>query len=222
MTRLLDIIFSTVAIILFTPLLVPVIIILRFTGEGEIFYKQTRIGRYRKPFYVLKFATMLKDSPNLDGGFLTQRLILRLLPFGRFLRKYKLNELPQLFNIFKGDMSFVGPRPQAPVHFNIYTEEQKSSIEKLRPGLTGVGSLIFRDEEGILTRSGKNFEYVHDQVIAPYKGELERWYFENRSVYLYIKIIILTALSVIWSDFKVMKYFKALPEVPEELKGLIG
>lgn len=222
MTRIFDILISAMAILCLLPLLIPVMIILRFTGEGEIFYRQERIGRYRKPFKVLKFATMLKESPNLSGGFLTQKNDPRVLPFGRFLRKTKINELPQLVNILSGDMSFVGPRPQAPVHFNLYNEEQKSRIEKLRPGLTGIGSLIFRDEEGILEKSGKDFEYIHDKVITPYKGDLEKWYFEKRSVFLYIKIIILTALAVLKSDLKVMKYFKSLPEGPDELNGLIG
>ena len=107
------------------------------------------------------------------------------------------------------------------VHFNLYSEEQKSVIEKLRPGLTGIGSLIFRDEEGILEKSGKDFEYMHDRVITPYKGELEKWYYKNRSIFLYIKIFVLTALAVIIKGIYSMEYFKDLPECPVELKGLI-
>lgn len=221
MTRLLDVIISAIAIILLLPVFIPVIIILRFTGEGVIFYTQERIGQYRISFNVLKFATMLKNSPNLSGGYLTQKDDPRVLPFGKFLRKTKINELPQLFNIFIGDMSFIGPRPQVPVHFNLYTEEQKEHIEKLRPGLTGIGSLIFRDEEGILEKSGKDFGYMHDLVITPYKGELEKWYFKNRSSFLYVKIFIFTAVAVINSKIYVMKYFKGLPDCPDELKGLI-
>ena len=157
MTRLLDIIISGAAIIVLLPVFIPVIIILRLTGEGEIFYLQERVGKDAKTFKVLKFATMLKDSPNLSGGFLTQKGDPRVLPFGRFLRKSKINELPQLFNILIGEMSFIGPRPQAPIHFNLYSDEQKQYISQLRPGLTGIGSLIFRDEEGILSKSGKKF-----------------------------------------------------------------
>jgi len=221
MTRILDILISTIAIIILLPILFPVIIILKFTGEGEIFYLQDRVGKNEDIFKVMKFATMLKDSPSLDGGFLTQKGDPRVLPFGVFLRKTKLNELPQLFNIFLGQMSFVGPRPQAKVHFDLYSHEQKKYIKQMRPGLTGIGSLIFRDEEGLLERSGKDFDYFHDQVITPFKGELEKWYFYNRSFFLYIKIFIFTFIGVLKTDITFTKHFENLPDIPEELIGLI-
>ena len=113
MTRIIDVFISVIAIILLLPVFIPIILILRFSGEGEVFYAQERVGRFRKPFRLLKFATMLKDSPTLPGGFLTLKDDPRVLPIGKFLRKTKINELPQLFNIIKGDMSFIGPRPQA-------------------------------------------------------------------------------------------------------------
>ena len=221
MTRLMDIIIAGTAIVILLPLFIPIMIILRFTGEGEIFYLQERIGKGRKSFKVFKLATMLKESPNLNGGFLTQKDDPRVLPFGKFLRKTKLNEVPQLINILIGDMSFVGPRPQAPIHFNLYSEDQKKYIAGLRPGLTGIGSLIFRDEEGILAKSGKDFDYIHDKVITPYKGELEKWYAVNKSLTLYIKLFVLTVIGVIRPDIHVMQRFERLPESPEELVGLI-
>jgi len=210
------------AIIILLPLFLPIFLILKLTGEGYIFYLQERIGKGGKPFNVIKFATMLKDSPNLEGGFLTRKGDPRILPVGKFLRKTKINELPQLFNIFAGSMSFVGPRPQAPVHFNLYSDSQKEKIAGLRPGLTGIGSVVFRDEEGLLERSGMEYDYFHDQVITPYKGDLEIWYAENRNLGLYFKIIILTAVSVLRPGRKFFTKFSGLPDPPSELKPLLA
>ena len=221
MIRFFDILFSTIAIIILLPLFIPLFVVLKLTGEGYIFYLQERIGKGGKPFNVIKFATMLKESPNLPGGFLTRKEDPRILPVGRFLRKTKINELPQLFNIFIGDMSFVGPRPQAPVHFDLYSPEQKEKIKQLKPGLTGIGSVIFRDEEGLLERSGMDYDYFHDKVITPYKGELEIWYAEHKSIGLYFKILFLTAASVINPEKRFYSRFEGLPAPPKELTQLL-
>ena len=220
MTRFFDIILSTLAIILLSPIFVIVMLILKITGEHYIFYLQRRVGKGKKQFSVLKFATMLKDSPNMKGGYLTQKKDPRVLPVGRILRATKINELPQLFNIWIGQMSVVGPRPQAPIHFNLYSREQKDAISAQRPGLTGIGSLIFRDEEGLLERSGMDYDYFHDEVITPYKGELEKWFSQNKSVFLYFKLIVLTAVSVIRPGKKFFSSFKSLPKLPKELEKL--
>ena len=219
MQRLLDIIFSVIAISILSPLFLIIIIILRLTGEGEIFYVQKRVGIGGNLFGVLKFATMVKNSPKMGTGFLTTKGDPRVLPVGRFLRKTKLNEVPQLFNILIGDMSFVGPRPQVPKHFDLYTDRVKEQLNKVRPGLTGVGSIVFRDEEGILEKN-KNMTYdeCYSQVIAPYKGELEIWYIKHRSVMLYILLIVLTVWIVIFPKSKLhMSLFKDLPPPPPTL-----
>src|SRR5690606_26719993 len=106
-----DIVFSFLALLLLSPLLIPIILLLKFTGEGEVFYLQKRMGFRNKEFYIWKFATMLKNSPNMGSGDVTTRNDPRVTPMGKFLRMSKINELPQLINILKGDMSFVGPRP---------------------------------------------------------------------------------------------------------------
>lgn len=227
MTRFFDILFSGLAIIMLSPLLIPIIIGLKLTGEHDIFYCQTRIGKGGKPFGVMKFATMLRNSPNMAGGVLTQKNDPRILPMGKFLRKTKINELPQLLNIFGGSMSIVGPRPQAKMHYDLYSDEVKAEIDRLRPGLTGIGSLIFRDEEDMLTRIGERSngmtrDAFHDTIIAPYKGALEVWYAKNHSLYNYFKLIFLTAWSVVKPDFKGVYAFKGLPEVPLELKEFIA
>ena len=110
MERFFDVIFSGLALLVLSPLLVPIVLILMFSGEGEIFFFQERIGKDGKVFKLFKFATMLKDSPNIGTGTVTMKGDPRILPVGKFLRKTKINELPQLLNIFFGDMSVIGPQ----------------------------------------------------------------------------------------------------------------
>jgi lipopolysaccharide/colanic/teichoic acid biosynthesis glycosyltransferase len=141
MTRLLDFLISSMVLIVLAPLLIIVMIILKLTGEHEAFYLQERVGKSGKSFKVIKFATMLKESPNLPGGFLTQQDDPRVLPVGKVLRKWKINELPQLFNVWIGEMSLVGPRPQARVHYDLYTPSQKAAIDTQKPGLTRLPGL---------------------------------------------------------------------------------
>jgi lipopolysaccharide/colanic/teichoic acid biosynthesis glycosyltransferase len=179
--RVFDIFFSLIALVGLLPLFIPVIIILRFTGEHEIFFLQERVGKDGKMFKLIKFATMLKDSPNIGTGTVTVKDDPRILPFGRILRKTKINELPQLFNVLKGDMSFVGPRPQPIRCFNAFPEYLQKEIIKVKPGLSGIGSIVFRNEEELLDSAVGNRVEFYDKVIAPYKGELEN-FVNNRSI----------------------------------------
>jgi len=216
--RFFDILLSTIAIIVLLPFMIPVMIILKLTGEHYIFYLQPRVGKDGKEFKVVKFATMLKDSPNLPGGVLTQKNDPRILPFGRFLRKTKINELPQLINILIGQMSIVGPRPQARKHYELYSEKVRKEIDKVPPGLTGIGSVVFRDEESILDEIPGDRDYFHDNIITPYKGELEIWWTKNRTIGNYFKLIILTAWALVSPRTKLWKkWFKDLPNPPAEL-----
>lgn len=217
--RFLDILFSGLAIIILSPFLLLIIIILRLTGEGEVFYRQQRVGRGGNIFYVLKFATMVKNSSKMGAGFITTKNDPRVLPVGRFLRKTKLNEVPQLVNILVGEMSFVGPRPQVPKHFDIYSEKVKKELNKMRPGLTGIGSIFFRDEESILEKNKHlSYEEVYNNIIAPYKGELELWYAAHKSVLLYMQLIFLTFWVVLFPQTKIhYRLFSSLPEIPKEL-----
>jgi len=217
--RLFDLLFSSIAILVLTPFMLPIVIGLKLTGEHYIFYLQPRLGRGGKTFNVLKFATMLKDSPNLVGGFITQKDDPRVLPMGKFLRKTKINELPQLINVFLGQMSFVGPRPLVAKHVDLYPPKTRDAILSQTPGLTGLASLIFRDEEGILDRMAGDRERNHSEVIAPYKGELELYYSIKKNVFLYFALIFLTAWSVIVPNAKgYLRFFKDLPRPPSELE----
>lgn len=219
MQRFLDIVFSSLALLILSPVLLVIMLILRLTGEGEVFYRQQRVGRNGCIFGVYKFATMLKNSPNLGTGFITTKDDPRVLPLGKILRKTKLNEVPQLLNIFLGDMSFVGPRPQVPKHFDIYPENVKNELNKIRPGLTGIGSIFFRDEEAILEKNKHlTYEECYAGVIAPYKASLELWYVEHKSTILYFILIFLTGWVVIFPESKLhLKLFKSLPTPPPEL-----
>jgi lipopolysaccharide/colanic/teichoic acid biosynthesis glycosyltransferase len=222
MIRFFDILFSSIALIVLFLFMVPVMIALKLTGEHYIFYTQERIGKHGKPFRILKFATMLRDSPNLPGGLITTPDDPRLLPMGKFLRRTKINELPQLLNIFIGQMSFVGYRPFAKEHYALYSDEVRKKIETIKPGLTGIGSIVFRDEEEIL-HSVSDREYFHDKIITPYKGLLECWYVENKSIKNYFLVLFCTFFSVFNIKKNIQKkIFTNLPNVPLELASYLG
>lgn len=196
MQRLFDILFSGLALLVLSPLLVPIAILLRLTGEGEIFFLQDRVGRDGKTFALYKFATMLKNSPSIGTGTVTVKNDPRILPAGRFLRKTKINELPQLLNILNGDMSIIGPRPQTQRCFDAFPKHSQENIVKVRPGLSGIGSIVFRDEEEMM-HGHEDPNFFYDQVIMPYKGQLEEWYVQNQSMYTYFMLIGLTVWVVL-------------------------
>jgi lipopolysaccharide/colanic/teichoic acid biosynthesis glycosyltransferase len=215
MPRIIDILLSTLALLILLPLFIPIVIVLLLTGEHKVFYSQTRVGYKNQNFKILKFATMLSNSANMGSGSLTLKNDPRVLPFGSFLRKTKINELPQILNIIIGDLSIVGPRPQMQVDFEKYSVEVQKKIYDVRPGLTGIGSIIFRDEESLISLAAEN-ENPHDfykRVIAPYKGELEIWYHSHRSVFLDSQLIFMTAWAIVATETRLYeKWFKDLPK----------
>lgn len=212
--RLMDIVLSSVALLVLSPLLIPVCMGLLLTGEHYVFYYQERIGRYNRKFNIWKFATMLKNSPNMAGGLHTTRRDPRVLPLGHFLRITKINELPQLVNILLGDMSIVGPRPLVDKTFDPYPEHVRKVIYNVRPGLTGIGSIVFRDEERLLSESGVPPALFYKQYIAPAKGELELWYQRHLSFRTDFMIIFLTAWVIVFPESRLLrKVFKDLPDI---------
>ena len=220
--RLADIGLSGIAILILSPLLVPIMIALKCTGEHDIFYGQKRIGFGNRVFKIWKFATMLRNSPNMAGGLHTTDRDPRILPLGGFLRKTKINELPQLFNIFLGDMAVVGPRPLVDKTFNPYPEEVKARIYSVRPGLTGIGSVVFRGEEQLLSavaKRGGSMDEFYARVIAPYKGALEMWYLDHFGFWTDCWLIFLTAWVVVFPKSDVVRrVFRDLPEAPREME----
>lgn len=214
--RVFDVLSSGIAILVLSPLLIPVIIGLKLTGEGDIFYKQERVGYKNKPFLIWKFATMLRDSANMPGGIMTTKRDPRITPMGGFLRKSKINELPQLFNIFFGRMSVVGPRPVMRVSFEAYPDEVQKVIYNVIPGLTGIGSIIFRDEEELISEVKNNdgdlWEFYKGKIY-PFKGELEIWYQNHKSFLLDMKLIFLTAWVIFAPKSKIYEnWFRDLPK----------
>lgn len=212
--RLLDIIISLISLTILLPIFIIVIIVLLLSGEGEVFYFQERIGLNNSKFQIWKFATMLKNSLNLGSGSITLQNDFRVTKPGTFLRKTKINELPQIINILKGDISLIGPRPLVNESFNLYSKEIQSKIYNVKPGLTGIGSIVFRNEESLISNiKDEDPHEFYKRVISPYKGELEMWYQKNRSFLLDIQLIFMTAWVIIFSDSKLYeKWFKDLPK----------
>lgn len=220
--RFFDFCFALLAIVLISPLLIPIMIGLKLTGEGYIFYFQERVGYKNQLFSVWKFATMLKDSPSMKGGAITMKGDSRITPMGNFLRKTKINELPQLFNVLKGDMSFVGPRPvMKEASFDHYPKDVQKVIYNVRPGITGIGSVIFRAEEALITKAkeqGKDPGKFYRKEIYPYKGQLEKWYQANQSFMLDFTILFLTFWYIIFPDSNLIyDLYPNLPQAPQAL-----
>ena len=168
---------------------------------------------------------MLKDSMNMGSGSITLQNDPRVTVIGSFLRKTKINELPQIINILKGDISLVGPRPLVAKTFSAYTEEIQSQIYNVKPGLTGIGSIIFRDEESIISAvKDEDPHEFYKRIIAPYKGELETWYVNNSSIIIDLKVVCVTALKIIFPKLKLnlSNFFDGMPNPPKELQKFQG
>ena len=214
--RAFDFTIALIALIILTPILLPICIILLFTGEHYVFYLQKRVGYKNKNFKICKFATMIKNSSKMGSGSLTIRNDPRVLPIGKFLRKTKINELPQIINVLIGNMSFVGARPQMEIDFLKFSKSIQDVIYSLKPGITGIGSIVFRDEEMYFSKTEMDIHEFDKKFIAPYKGELEKWYQSHCSFITDIKIIILTILIVFNSKNDIVfKFFKDLPAKPD-------
>jgi len=219
--RAIDIVVSASLLVLLSPLFLVVILVLRFTGEGEVFYLQKRIGYQNQYFRIYKFATMVKNSLNMGTGSITLRHDPRVTPVGKFLRLTKLNELPQLLNVLRGEMSLVGPRPFVDATFQAYPPHVQERVYNVKPGLTGIGSIVYRDEEGIISKSALPPADCYREVISPHKGALELWYQQHRSLWNDVKLLLLTVVAIVVpSGELVYRVFRGLPRpvLHEKLK----
>ena len=221
--RFFDTLLSMLAIIIFAPILVFVAIILSLVSGDGIIYRQKRVGFNGEMFNIYKFVTMIKNSEQMGTGHITVANDARVFPFGKFLRKTKINELPQLFNILKGDMSIIGPRPQDTVSFNAFDKREQEIIKQAKPGLSCLGPIFFRNEDEILQRVDSDKNNFHDQYLAPYKGKIEAWYVQNRSLSLYFILILMTIKVVLFPNHKIdyRKRFKNIPTPPKKLSLLL-
>ncbi len=205
-----DLIIAFIALIVLSPVFIISIIILLLTGEHEVFYFQKRMGYKNQVFNIWKFASMIKNSPNIGTGEITLRNDPRVTKFGKFLRMTKINELPQIMNVIVGDMSIVGPRPLMLVSFKLYPDEVQQKIYNCKPGMTGIGSIIFRDEEKLVSDAADP-QAMYANIFL-YKGAVELWYQKNASLFTDTKIIFLTAWSILFPEnHLIKKIFKDLP-----------
>lgn len=217
--RSFDLLFASSLSLLSLPVFSLICLVLLITERGKVFYLQERIGYHGRPFRIWKFTTMIENSEKMEGGSITLRNDWRVTRLGRLLRISKLNELPQLINVLKGDMSVVGPRPLMPADFAHYSEEAREAVVQSKPGLTGAGSIVFRDEQYFVSYSDMEPKKYYMEIIMPYKGAVEIWYSRNQSLWTDLKLLLLTVISLLWpGNSLIYCWFNDFPPRPEALK----
>lgn len=184
-----DFVFSLLGLLFVAPLFVLVSIIIKIGSPGPVFFRQTRVGRKGKLFKIWKFRTMYQDSRGVEITVAGDK---RITKIGKFLRRYKIDELPQLINVLLGEMSFVGPRPEVPKYVNLYTDNQKKVLD-VRPGITGPASLKYRNENELLSEQ-EDPEEFYIKTIMPDKIKISLDYQEKENLWTDCKLIIQTIL----------------------------
>ena len=192
--RLFDIFFSFLGLIITSPLFLMAAFLVKLSSPGPVFFRGGRIGKDGKPFKIYKFRTMVVGAEKI-GGPSTPSDDLRLTKIGKFLKRFQLDELPQLINVLKGEMSLVGPRPEAPFYVNMMTEEEKKIILSVRPGMTDLASL-WNFHEGEILKGSQDPERTYMEKIRPQKIRLQIEYVKNRSFRLDLKIILKTIIKI--------------------------
>ncbi|MEQ8154570.1 MAG: sugar transferase [Clostridiaceae bacterium] len=187
--RIFDFVLSLAGLIILSPFFIIISILIRKDGKGSIFFKQKRVGKNSKEFLIYKFRTMVPDAERL-GTQITIGKDNRITRVGAFLRKYKLDELPQLINVLVGEMSLVGPRPEVPRYVNMYSEEQRKVL-LVRPGITDLASIRYKDENDLLG-SVEDPEQFYINTIMPDKLKLNLEYIEKSNIFLDLFIILKT------------------------------
>jgi lipopolysaccharide/colanic/teichoic acid biosynthesis glycosyltransferase len=195
MKRIFDIVFSILALLICAPLFLVIALIIKVQSDGPIFFKQERVGQFCSIFEIIKFRTMTVDAEK-NGIQITFNNDPRVTTLGKFLRKYKLDELPQFWNVLRGDMSVVGPRPEVSKFVDHYPPELKDKIFSIKPGITDLGSIHFSSESSyLISEDDANIFYVNN--ILPIKISYYVDYINNKSLMLDIKIIFLTFKKII-------------------------
>ena len=189
--RAFDLTCSALGLVLLSPTFAVIALAVKLGDGGPVFYRQHRVGRFGQRFWIWKFRTMVVDAER-KGLQVTRDGDPRITRIGRFLRKAKLDELPQLWNVLKGEMSFVGPRPEVPRYVELYTPEQRAVLD-LKPGITDLASLEFRDEEELL-RGREDVEQFYLEVCVPRKIELNLEYAQRASLRSDVGVMVRTVL----------------------------
>jgi lipopolysaccharide/colanic/teichoic acid biosynthesis glycosyltransferase len=190
-----DIILSVLGLLFLLPVFFIVPILIKFNTPGPAFFKQTRVGRNFNNFQIFKFRTMFVNADTLGPG-ITSKDDARVTQIGKFLRRYKIDELPQIFNVIKGEMSIVGPRPELPRYVGLYPSEY-SQILQVKPGITDIASLTYRNEENLLDQHDFS-ELYYTHTILPNKICLSLNYVQNSSLFYDFKIILLTLKKILF------------------------
>lgn len=219
--RIFDIVMSIVGILLLFPIMIVVSILIKVTSRGPILFKQRRLTKDMKEFTIYKFRSMRTDFDKDGKGIQVKGSSNAITPIGKVIRKTKLDELPQLFNILVGDMSFIGPRPELPRRLKYYSEEDKEMF-KVRSGISSPASIVFSDEEYLMNQV-RDPEKFYIEQIMPYKIKLNRYYVKNRSFWGDIYLIIATFLKILnkVDDKNIVKDCKLLKE-KKKIEKIIG
>lgn len=188
--RVFDLFFSITGILLLLPIILPIAIWIKLDSPGSVFFRQTRVGRFGKPFWIFKFRTMDADAKS-KGRQITVGNDSRITRAGKFLRRYKIDELPQLLNVVKGDMSLVGPRPEVPRYVALYPDNVREIVLSISPGLTDYASIEYKDENMILSDAADP-ESVYLENVMPQKLRYYERYVSERSIAMDLKIIFAT------------------------------
>lgn len=198
--RVFDLLLSLLGFIVVSPLFLAVAILIKLDSKGPIFFRQNRVGKNGTMFEIFKFRTMIDNAEKMGINFATAKGDPRITKIGLILRKYKIDELPQLINVFLGNMSFVGPRPEVESIVKLYNEKQKE-ILKIKPGITDYASLEFRNENEMISQGDDAYEvYVHK--IMPEKLRLNLRYLEEETLWLDFKLITRTVYNIILDAIK--------------------
>jgi lipopolysaccharide/colanic/teichoic acid biosynthesis glycosyltransferase len=190
--RIFDLICAALGLLILSPFLLVVALLIKLQDGGPIFYRAARVGKRGKEFRLYKFRTMVPDASKI-GPAITRNDDLRVTRLGRVLRRWKLDEFPQLINVVKGDMAFVGPRPEDPCYTQYYTSAQHALLS-VRPGITSPASMLYKDESLLL--HGQDWEREYVNRILPHKLSIEAEYLKRRTFWTDFKIIVMTVLQI--------------------------
>jgi lipopolysaccharide/colanic/teichoic acid biosynthesis glycosyltransferase len=193
--RLMDILVSVVGLVLTSPFLLVAALLVKLTSEGPVLFKQERMGRDFRPFRILKFRTMVVNAPQLGGQITAGSRDPRITRVGAFLRKSKIDELPQFINVLRGDMSLVGPRPEVPRYVELFRDDYRVLLS-IRPGITDIASIKFRDEAAVLEASGDPEKY-YAETLLPEKIQLGKQYIATSSLWQDFVIMLATVFKIV-------------------------
>lgn len=216
--RIFDAAIASIALVALTPLFAVIALLIKITSRGPIFYRQARVGRSGRIFQLTKFRSMIVNSER-KGLLITSAGDRRVTPFGRILRRSKMDELPQFWNVVRGEMSLVGPRPEVPLYVDVYSVEQREVLT-IRPGITDPASIAYRDEEKVL--AGKSDpDLYYRQVVLPHKIDLNREYLKRLSFSYDLWLLLRTVAIVAFPKLPVRGLMGSAKEIPAQADEIL-